>query len=109
MVRPNVSTKISTYHLMTLLQKVCVYTDLFSRVNASHGFHCTLSQRCAKGRRVLLELRSFKSTILIPANVGIAWQVRGDSPTTNVMLDGRQIHNKQLSWFRAVSPEQTLC
>ena len=108
MVRPNVSTKISTYHLVTLLQKLCVHTNLFSRVNASHGFHCTLSQPCAKGRRVLLELSSFESTFLIPANIGIAWQVRGDSPTTNVMLDGRQIHNKQFSWFWAVSPEQTL-
>ena len=76
-VRPNVSTKISTYHLVTLLQKLCVHTNLFSRVSASHGFHCTLSQRCAKGRRVLLELSSFESTFLIPANIGIAWQVRG--------------------------------
>ena len=88
-VRPNKSTKISTNHLLALLQKMFIDMNLFSSVIAAHRSYCTLCKCCAKGRRVLLELGSFENTILIPADIGVARQVRCDSPTTNVVLYGR--------------------
>ena len=86
-VRPNESTKISTNHLLAPLQEMFIDITLFSSVKAAHRSDCTLCKCCAKGRRVLLEMGSFESTVLIPADVGIARQVRCDSPATNIMLD----------------------
>ena len=108
MVRPNESTKISTNHLLAPLQEMFIDITLFSSVKAAHRGDCTLCKCCAKGRRVFLEMSSFESTILISADVGITRQVRCDSPATNRMLDGGQIHHQQLGGFWAVSSKQTL-